>query len=348
MESGYYCGGKLDDFEDEWSLEASASNLEADWGYVFGSLPKDKKAKRRRKENCGSSSNGCSTTCTSDLSEALSSISAALSLSSSDSDHRDGDTNGRTVKRGQDEEMLDWLTSTASIPNSEDGDADGKMISFSDGYSQDHAAFEICGRTEQEKIQAVPQIGMEFFSKEEAYLFYKSYAEASGFRVRKGKVQRATDGTIRKRYIFCSRQGFRSRYQLTKETKYKRKETRTGCNAQICCTAEEGKWVLTHCSLEHNHELLNQHMTMTRSSDGQEGTSIQQGSDINARNIQREDSHSLQKWIYIQDELSLSWRGFNFGDNIQNRQTWQNFYAALGSQLSVAVFWGVVRLCFTG
>lgn len=38
-------------------------------------------------------------------------------------------------------------------------------------------------------------------------------------------------------------------------TKYKRKETRTGCNAKIHCKVENGKWVISHVSLEHNHPL---------------------------------------------------------------------------------------------
>ncbi|CAN1286267.1 hypothetical protein LINPERPRIM_LOCUS19248 [Linum perenne] len=103
-----YTGKKLADFEDESKQVASGSDLEADWGYVLGSLSKGKKAKRRKKDY-GSCSTGNSTTgnSTSDLSEALSSISAALSLSSSDSDRRDGsgttDGRGETGKTGEDE-----------------------------------------------------------------------------------------------------------------------------------------------------------------------------------------------------------------------------------------------------
>ncbi|CAN1168513.1 Protein FAR1-RELATED SEQUENCE 7 [Linum perenne] len=289
-----YTGKKLADFEDESKQVASGSDLEADWGYVLGSLSKGKKAKRRKKDY-GSCSTGNSTTgnSTSDLSEALSSISAALSLSSSDSDRRDGsgttDGRGETGKTGEDEEMLNWVTSRAKIDV-----ADEKMTSFGDGYLQDHSAFEFCRRMEQEKTQE-PQIGMEFISEEAAYLFYKSYAQEIGFIVRKAKVQRSVDGTIRKRYIFCSRQGFRSIKQLTKETKYKRKETRTGCNAQVCFTAEDGKWVLTHCSLEHNHELLGQQHMKRATTHVTEEPEVAELPRMGS--IQREDHQSLGNYF---------------------------------------------------
>ncbi|CAN1307057.1 Protein FAR1-RELATED SEQUENCE 7 [Linum perenne] len=239
-----YAGKKLDSSK-------QGSNLEADWGYVFEDLRKDEKGKRRRKREFGQ---GSTVNSASDLSEALSSISAALSLSSSEDDD-DTDGKGEAEKGEEDEDMLDWVTSNRSV--SEESDADDILTSSSDGdgYLPDSSALETGGTMEQEKIQ-VPQIGMEFSSEEEAYRFYQSYAQASSFRVRKGKVQRSADGTIRKRYFFCSRQGFRSIKQLTKKTKYKRKETRTGCKALVCCTAEDGKWVLSQCSLEHNHELL--------------------------------------------------------------------------------------------
>lgn len=99
-----------------------------------------------------------------------------------------------------------------------------------------------------------PEIGMEFSSEEDAYKFYKKYAEEVGFSVRKGKVQRLANGTIRKRNFLCSRQGFKLRKISNKNTKYERKETRTGCNAYTQFTVEDGKWVISNFILEHNHE----------------------------------------------------------------------------------------------
>jgi len=82
-----------------------------------------------------------------------------------------------------------------------------------------------------------------------------NYANKIGFRTRKGKVQRLSNGTIRKRFLFCSKQGFRLKKQADKITKYKRKETRTGCNAKIQFSVENGKWVVSQFSQEHNHDL---------------------------------------------------------------------------------------------
>ena len=99
-----------------------------------------------------------------------------------------------------------------------------------------------------------PEIGMEFSSEEEAYKFYKKYAEEVGFSVRKGKVTRLANGTIRKRNFLCSRQGFKLKKISNKTTKYERKETRTGCNAYVQFTIADGKWVISNFIHDHNHE----------------------------------------------------------------------------------------------
>ena len=44
-----------------------------------------------------------------------------------------------------------------------------------------------------------PETGMTFPCEEEAYVFYRKYADQIGFKVRKGKVQRSADGSLRKR-----------------------------------------------------------------------------------------------------------------------------------------------------
>ncbi|KAL9373810.1 hypothetical protein Peur_033430 [Populus x canadensis] len=116
-------------------------------------------------------------------------------------------------------------------------------------------ATSVFGASESKDSCQKPEVGMEFSSEEEAYKFYTSYANKIGFRTRKGKVQRLSNGTIRKRFLFCSKQGFRLKKQADKITKYKRKETRTGCNAKIQFSVENGKWVVSQFSQEHNHDL---------------------------------------------------------------------------------------------
>ncbi|KAJ6425766.1 hypothetical protein OIU84_026360 [Salix udensis] len=59
--------------------------------------------------------------------------------------------------------------------------------------------FEADGETWKSNSR-VPEIEMAFSSEEAAYEFYKSYANEIGFNVRKGKAQRSTNKTIRKRH----------------------------------------------------------------------------------------------------------------------------------------------------
>ncbi|GMN64592.1 hypothetical protein TIFTF001_033660 [Ficus carica] len=117
----------------------------------------------------------------------------------------------------------------------------------------------------ESQSSTVPQRNMEFSSEEEAYKFYKNYAEQKGFKVRKGKVQRTLDGKvphtsdgkapINKRIFLCSKEGKRSKKVSENTPKYERKETRTGCKAEIRIELKNGKWVIYSCSLEHNHPL---------------------------------------------------------------------------------------------
>ncbi|GMN64600.1 hypothetical protein TIFTF001_033670 [Ficus carica] len=105
------------------------------------------------------------------------------------------------------------------------------------------------------QMLVVPQCGMEFPSEERAYNFYKNYAARLGFKVRKGKVQRTSNGMIQKRIFLCSKEGERSKKISGETPRYKRKETRTGCKAEIRIELKNSKWVIYGCSLEHNHEL---------------------------------------------------------------------------------------------
>ncbi|KAJ0100522.1 hypothetical protein Patl1_21115 [Pistacia atlantica] len=80
----------------------------------------------------------------------------------------------------------------------------------------------------QELNFQVPELGMPFSSEDEAYNFYKNYAEQIGFNVRKGRIRRSANGTIRKRELYCSNEGFRSRKQSDKTKKFEKEEKRTG------------------------------------------------------------------------------------------------------------------------
>ncbi|GMN64719.1 hypothetical protein TIFTF001_033772 [Ficus carica] len=143
----------------------------------------------------------------------------------------------KTIENNQNETANE--EDESSLRSNEDGMESGTAPS-------DHE----CGQ-----ILVVPQCGMEFPSEERAYNFYKNYAARLGFNVRKGKVQRMSNGMIQKRILLCSKEGERSKKISGKTPRYKRKETRTGCKAEIRIELKNGKWVIYSCSLEHNHEL---------------------------------------------------------------------------------------------
>ncbi|TYI35591.1 hypothetical protein ES332_A03G086600v1 [Gossypium tomentosum] len=115
----------------------------------------------------------------------------------------------------------------------------------------------------QISIQA-PELGMEFSSEEDAYQFYKDYAKATGFSVRKGKYQWSSNGTARKRTFLCSNEGFRLRKTNSSALRYRRKETRTGCGAMVQIKNETEKWMISRFVLEHNHSLVEGSYTRNR------------------------------------------------------------------------------------
>ncbi|KAJ0971982.1 hypothetical protein J5N97_019941 [Dioscorea zingiberensis] len=111
---------------------------------------------------------------------------------------------------------------------------------------------------QKESIQLnsqIPEIGKTFSSFDEAYNYYKHYAQGVGFSIRKGTIKRLKDGTIRNRNILCSREGFREENKKN-DVRYKRRETRVGCNARVGFTVEDGQWIISDFNPEHNHELV--------------------------------------------------------------------------------------------
>ncbi|KAJ6749836.1 hypothetical protein OIU85_000466 [Salix viminalis] len=219
---------------------AGVSSLDYEWGHVFENSSKTKRKKKNTDVSSSTALNSAS-----DLSEALSQISKDLSLSSSSSSGE--------IDEDKENEEADLLKSHGENLQAE-------FMWY--GNEDEIQATSVFGASESKDSCQKPEIGMEFSSEEEAYRFYEGYANKIGFRTRKGKVQRLSNGAIRKRFVFCSKQGFRLKKQADKITKYKRKETRTGCDAKIQFTVENGKWVVSQFNQEHNHHLENQrHIT---------------------------------------------------------------------------------------
>ncbi|PKA56946.1 Protein FAR1-like sequence 5 [Apostasia shenzhenica] len=104
--------------------------------------------------------------------------------------------------------------------------------------------------------QLEPEVGMVFYSEEQAYAVYNTYAKRKGFSVRKGHLGRRKDGTIRDRVYLCSYEGTRQKHS-THNTRKPRPILRTNCMARIEYKVNrDGIWVVNKIIKEHNHPLI--------------------------------------------------------------------------------------------
>lgn len=102
-----------------------------------------------------------------------------------------------------------------------------------------------------QKERALPTIGLEFESFDEAYDFYNVYAKEQGFGIR---VSNSWFRSKRKeRYrakLSCSSAGFKKK----SEANNPRPETRTGCPAMIVIKLVDSKrWRIVEVEIQHNH-----------------------------------------------------------------------------------------------
>ncbi|KAK9749026.1 hypothetical protein RND81_02G097500 [Saponaria officinalis] len=112
-----------------------------------------------------------------------------------------------------------------------------------------------------------PRLGMKFHTLEDGIQFYRIYAIACGFDIRKSTQRRFRDNIIRTKIILCHREGFGESKKLKKlvnseiaETS-KRKERvttikRFGCTAMIKFVFKSGKYVICEFRESHNHPLV--------------------------------------------------------------------------------------------
>lgn len=101
----------------------------------------------------------------------------------------------------------------------------------------------------------IPEAGMEFSSEESAYEFYKSYAKAAGFRVRKSKFHK-DDKTqkVLDRTFCCSREGMTENHKPRVNVTSPRADSRCGCSAQMKVNGRHtGKFQVVKFISEHNH-----------------------------------------------------------------------------------------------
>ncbi|XP_076898118.1 protein FAR1-RELATED SEQUENCE 5-like [Bidens hawaiensis] len=111
----------------------------------------------------------------------------------------------------------------------------------------------------------IPNEGMIFDSVDAAEQFYKRYALAGGFSIRKG-TQSVVSNVVRLKYFVCTKEGSRTVKEVdTLSQDYKRKKERrrpsqrTGCNAQLrLVITDEGKYRIKYFGEAHNHPFVNE------------------------------------------------------------------------------------------
>ncbi|XP_020270074.1 protein FAR1-RELATED SEQUENCE 7-like isoform X2 [Asparagus officinalis] len=107
-----------------------------------------------------------------------------------------------------------------------------------------------------EKPGCSPRVDMFFDSENEAYEFYRTYAENTGFFIRKSRQWTTSKNIITRRTFVCFKQGFKEKRKRVKESLCPRPEIRTGCGA--CMTIRltpNGRYKVTEFESSHNHML---------------------------------------------------------------------------------------------
>ncbi|XP_074277129.1 protein FAR1-RELATED SEQUENCE 5-like [Silene latifolia] len=130
---------------------------------------------------------------------------------------------------------------------------------------------EFCRIVESE---FTPFVGLQFNDIEEAVKFYKMYALACGFDVRRYTTKKWRDGTIKSKLLVCNREGFTyakkvckdKEIELFKDTqegeeigekqRRKTKVRRIGCKARIRLLMFNGVLLVDRFHAGHNHELV--------------------------------------------------------------------------------------------
>ncbi|KAF6174496.1 hypothetical protein GIB67_004690 [Kingdonia uniflora] len=97
--------------------------------------------------------------------------------------------------------------------------------------------------------------GMVCDSEEDAFKKYNEFARKVGFSVRKDKIYKRADGSIRSRMFVCFKQGLRKEDKRCKNTTKVRSESRTDCKARMSIKNEEDEWTVSEIVYEHNHLL---------------------------------------------------------------------------------------------
>ncbi|XP_074290738.1 protein FAR1-RELATED SEQUENCE 5-like [Silene latifolia] len=120
---------------------------------------------------------------------------------------------------------------------------------------------ELCREVEK---RFTPYIGQEFGGVEEAVTFYKIYAIACGFDVRRYTTKKLRGGEIKSKLVVCNREGFahktpskdRDDGLVGEKSQRIFRVTRVGCKARIRLYMKNGILLIDRFHEGHNHELI--------------------------------------------------------------------------------------------
>ncbi|CAH9117055.1 unnamed protein product [Cuscuta europaea] len=98
----------------------------------------------------------------------------------------------------------------------------------------------------------VPKVGMDFKSAKDVWKFYRSYAAAVGFPIRKRTSRKGDNGSVKYVTYACSREG--GRCYATTCSLNPQPTIQTDCKARLIAKEDLlGTWQITKVHHEHNH-----------------------------------------------------------------------------------------------
>ncbi|KAE8715314.1 hypothetical protein F3Y22_tig00110177pilonHSYRG00058 [Hibiscus syriacus] len=107
-------------------------------------------------------------------------------------------------------------------------------------------------------------VGQLFSSRDQAWYFYKGFAQKHGFSARKGTTRLDVEENVKTQEFCCSKEGFIvSKVNIVDRQRAHTPVTRTGCKTRVIVTATNTNdhWVISKCYQKHNHALCTPAMT---------------------------------------------------------------------------------------
>ncbi|XP_022899528.1 protein FAR-RED IMPAIRED RESPONSE 1-like [Olea europaea var. sylvestris] len=136
----------------------------------------------------------------------------------------------------------------------DDGDdKDDDALEPSENENVTESMNEVEGETSRGDGIIIPEVGMLFKAKQDMYYFYKRYAYAVGFPVRKRNSKKGDDGVLRFLTLTCSREG--GKVGNSSGSLKPQPTVKMGCKARISASCDYlGNWRINTVNLDHNHD----------------------------------------------------------------------------------------------